>query len=388
MIVVGAGPAGSTAAALLAGRGFDVLVLERDEFPRFHIGESLLPAGLNVLDDLGIKPNDDVFMFKRGAQLLRESTGLVSSFDFADALPGPPRHAWHVDRAPFDTMLRDTAAARGALVRHGVHVTDMQADPASASVQTSYGTERARFIVDASGQDRFVAKLRQATVPYSQFGKAAAFAHFGDVSDEAVEVIGPGNDIRIMMVEGGWLWVIHLPGRRLSIGLVSKKPGLTGAALHSEIAVSPLLRCLTHGTEATAPRLASGFSYRNTATSGPRYACIGDAACFLDPIFSSGVSLALLGAEGLVKRLAPALRAGTEAEADLHNEESAKMDEGYRAFALLIHRFYNTGLVDNVVLNSPANGELRTSITSMLAGDVWRKNNSFREMLFRSRIQL
>jgi flavin-dependent dehydrogenase len=365
-----------------------VLVLEKDEFPRFHIGESLLPAGLNVLHDLGIEPNDDVFMFKRGAQLLRESTGLVSSFDFADALPGPPRHAWHVDRAPFDTMLRDKAAARGALVRHGVHVTDLQADADSALVQTSYGTERARFIVDASGQDRFVAKLRQATVPYTQFGKAAAFAHFSDVSDEAVEVIGPGNDIRIMMVDDGWLWVIHLPGRRLSIGLVSKKPGLTGRALHREIAVSPLLRCLTHGTEATAPRLASGFSYRNTATSGPRYACIGDAACFLDPIFSSGVSLALLGAEGLVKRLAPALRAGTEADAGLHSEESAKMDEGYRAFALLIHRFYNTGLVDNVVLNSPANGELRTSITSMLAGDVWRENNSFREMLFRSRIQV
>jgi flavin-dependent dehydrogenase len=388
VIVIGAGPAGSAAAALLAGRGFDVLVLEKDEFPRFHIGESLLPAGLNVLYDLGIEPNDDVFMFKRGAQLLRESTGLVSSFDFADALPGPPRHAWHVDRAPFDTMLRDKAAARGALVRHGVHVTNMQADPDSASVRTSYGTERARFIVDASGQDRFVAKLRQATVPYTQFGKAAAFAHFSGVSDEAVDVIGPGNDIRIMMVEGGWLWVIHLPGRRLSIGLVSKKPGLNTRALQDEISVSPLLRCLTHGTEATAPSLVSGFSYHNEAKHGPRYACIGDAACFLDPIFSSGVSLALLGAEGLVQRLAPALQAGTEAEADLHSAQSDKMDEGYRAFALLIHRFYNTGLIDNVVLNSPAEGELRACITSMLAGDVWREGNSFRDMLFRSRIRL
>lgn len=388
VIVVGAGPAGSATAGLLAKRGFDVLVLEKDEFPRFRIGESLLPAGLHVLDELGVEPSDEVFNFKRGAQLLRESTGRVSSFDFAEALPGPPRHAWHVERAPFDTMLRDKAADRGAVVRHGVQATDMQVDPDSASVRTAHGMERARFIVDASGQNRFVAKLRQATVPYSQFGKAAAFAHFNGVSDEAVEVIGPGNDIRIMMVEEGWLWVIHLPGRRLSIGLVSKKPGLTGRALHREIDASPLLRCLTHRTEATAPQLVSGFSYRNDATSGPRYACIGDAACFLDPIFSSGVSLALLGAEGLVQRLAPALQAGTESEADLHHAESAKMDEGYRAFALLIHRFYNTGLIDNVVLNSPESSKLRTEITSMLAGDVWREGNSFRDMLFRSRIQL
>ncbi|MFW2388410.1 MAG: NAD(P)/FAD-dependent oxidoreductase [Polyangiales bacterium] len=388
VIVVGAGPAGSTAAALLAGKGFEVLVLEKEEFPRFHIGESLLPAGLPVLHELGIEPDEDVFMFKRGAQFLRESTGLVSSFDFAGALAGPPRHAWHVERASFDTMLRDKAAARGALVRHGVTVTDMQVDTDSASVQTSYGTERARFIVDASGQDRFVAKLRRATVPYSQFGKAAAFAHFDGLSDEAIEVIGPGNDIRIMMVEDGWLWVIHLPGRRLSVGLVSKKPGVSGRALDREIAVSPLLRCLTHGTEATDARLVSGFSYRNDAKCGPRYACIGDAACFLDPVFSSGVSLALLGAEGLVERLAPALQNGTESNEDLYRDESAKMDEGYRAFALLINRFYNTKLVDNVVLNSPAEGELRASITSMLAGDVWREGNAFRDMLFRSRIQL
>jgi len=388
VIVVGSGPAGSASAALLAAEGFDVLVLEKEEFPRFHIGESLLPAGLTVLEDLGIEPDDDVFMFKQGAQFLRESTGLVSSFDFADALEGPPRHAWHVDRASFDTMLRDRASARGALVRHGVTVTDMEVDAESASVQTSYGTERTRFIIDASGQDRFIAKLRQSTVPYSKFGKAAAYAHFSGLSDEAVEVIGPGSDIRIMMVEGGWLWVIHLPGRRLSVGLVSKKPGISGRTLQREIAVSPLLRCLTHGTEATPPQLVSGFSYRNDAKSGPRYACIGDAACFLDPVFSSGVSLALLGAQGLVERLAPALHEGSEAKADLYLEESAKMDEGYRAFALLIHRFYNTRLIDNVVLNSPEEGELRASITSMLAGDVWREGNVFRDMLFRSRIQL
>jgi flavin-dependent dehydrogenase len=388
VIVIGAGPAGSATAGLLATCGFDVLVLEKDEFPRFHIGESLLPAGLPILEELGVEPNDDVFTFKRGAQFLRESTGLVSSFDFAEALPGPPRYAWHVERAGFDTMLRDKASERGAVVRHGVVVTDMQVDADSASVETSYGTEHARFVVDATGQDRFVAKLRRATKPYTQFGKAAAYAHFDGLSDEAVETIGPGNDIRIMMVDDGWMWVIPLPGRRASIGLVSKKPGLTGRALERELATSRLLRCLTAGTEATAPRLATGFSYQNEAKSGSRYACIGDAACFLDPVFSSGVILALISARGLVQQLAPALESGVEADADLYLAESTRMQEGYRAFALLIHRFYNTRWVDNVVLNSPSNGNLRASVTSMLAGDVWRQGNLFRDMLLRSRIQL
>ena len=184
------------------------------------------------------------------------------------------------------------------------------------------------------------------------------------------------------------MWVIHLPGRRLSVGLVTKRPGLSADALDAEIASSPLLRCLTAGTSRTPSQLVGGFSYRNASPSGARYACVGDAACFLDPVFSSGVSLALVGAKSLVEQLAPALQNGAEANEDLCAPHLEKMEEGYRAFALMIHRFYNTRLVDNVVLGSPPDGRLRASITSMLAGDVWREDNVFKDMLLRSRIQL
>lgn len=387
-VVIGAGPAGSTTAALLAAGGFDVLLLDKDEFPRFRIGESLLPSGLPVLDKLGIKPTDDTFQFKRGAEFVCEATRRTASFDFAQALAGPPRHAWHVERASFDAMLRDKAGESGAVVRHGVSATDVQADEEGASVDTTHGKERARFVVDATGQERLIGRRRRAVKPYGRFGKAAVYAHFSGMSDEAVETIGPGNDIRIMMVDGGWLWVIPLPGRRLSVGLVTQRRGMTVDDFQKQVATSPLLRCLTDGTEATKPQIVSNFSYHNDAHHGTRYACVGDAACFLDPVFSSGVSLALIGACSLVERLGPALDKGTEGAAEFYAPLSHRMQQGYRAFALLIHRFYNTRLVDNVVLDAPPDGVLRASITSMLAGDVWGKDNSFKDMLLRSRIQL
>ena len=160
-------------------------------------------------------------------------------------------------------MLRDKASARGALVRHGVSVIDMQVDAESASVQTSYGTERARFIVDASGQDCFVAKLRQATVPYSQFGKAAAFAHFSGLSDEALEVIGPGSDIRIMMVEGGWLWVIHLPVAGSAWAWCRRSQGSPATFSNAK---SRCLRCCVASRTVPRPRRPSSPAASATAT--------------------------------------------------------------------------------------------------------------------------
>jgi flavin-dependent dehydrogenase len=386
VLVVGAGPGGSTAAALLARAGFRVLVLEKEAFPRFHIGESLLPAACEVLASLELTPDPGLCKFKRGAEFICESTQRRAAFDFAEALPGPPRHAYQVDRSLFDTMLRDRAAALGAEVRHGVHVRGVEIGAEEVRVQSSHGVERARFLVDASGQDRLLARQQRSVEPFPQFGKAASFMHFEGISPRALADFEPHNDIRIMLIDEGWAWVIPMPGDRLSIGVVSRKRGLSKDTISDYVASSKLVSNWVEGARASAPRLIGNFSYRNTRTEGTRYACIGDAACFIDPVFSSGVSLAMLGARSLVEQLSPALRAGREHEAELLLANKPKVERAYDTFASLVYRFYNTRFVHHFILGAPAQGTLRPGVTSVLAGDVLRDDNPFADMLLRSRI--
>lgn len=387
VIVIGAGPGGSTSAALLAGRGVDVLVLERDEFPRFHIGESLLPSGLNVHELLGLSPDEDAFVYKRGARFVCESTNRSADFDFGEALPGCPAHAWHVERARFDTLIRDRARAAGARVEHGVSVLDVAFESDCVRVTTDQGELRARFLIDASGQKRFLARKMKTVEPFREFGKAAVFTHFADLSDDALEAIGEGNDIRIVMVEDGWVWMIPLPGRRLSLGIVSKRQGIRTEWLDEYLTRSPMARRWTAGAVRGETRVESNFSFKNTAPYGSRYACVGDAACFLDPVFSSGVSLAMNGATLLVDALVPALESGDEGRADLLVPLRTEMSRAYDTFAAFIHRFYNRRIVENLFFGAPPDGSMRSAVISVLAGDVWREDNPFQDMLLRSRLQ-
>ena len=209
VLIVGAGPGGSAAAAFLADQGFDVLVLERSEFPRFHIGESLLPLGVGVLERLGIEPDPDVFKFKRGAQFICETTHRSFDISFSEAFPGPPRHAYQVERPAFDAIVRDRARAAGAQVRHGVYVRDVDIDETGVTLGLDSGESlRGRYLVDASGQGRLMGRLKKALEPYKDFGIAAAYQHFEGIDESKM---GEHGDIRIMMRPEGWGWVIPLP---------------------------------------------------------------------------------------------------------------------------------------------------------------------------------
>ncbi len=384
VIVIGAGPGGSTAAALLAASGHRVMVLEKEEFPHFKIGESLLPACLPVLDRLGIEPRRDTFVWKRGAQFVCETTGRSQTFGFEGALNDRPRHAWHVDRARFDMLLRDRARACGAEVQHGETVQDIEIGAEHVTVTTRTQAVQARYLIDASGQSRLLARRANAVVPFECFGRAAVFTHFEGLGDAAEAELAPHFDIRIVLRPDGWGWIIPLPGRRLSVGLVAKQK-VTPAELDSGLLDGPLVRRLTAGATRLQTHVVGNYSYTNRVPHGARHAAIGDAACFLDPVFSSGVTLAMRGAASLVDVVAPALAAGTEARPDLLAEHAVGMQRATATFAGLIDRFYNSKFAESVFLNPSLGMEWRQGVLGVLAGDVWSTGNPFQEMLLRAR---
>jgi flavin-dependent dehydrogenase len=385
VIIVGGGPAGSTAANLLAHAGHDVLLLEKETFPRFHIGESLLPIDLPIFTRLGVTLPADRYIRKDGAEFINERTGEHVTFTFAKALDGTPRHAYQVERARFDELLLRQAAARGAEVREGVKVTGSALDADGASVETSAGPARARYLIDATGQDAMLARANRTVEPLKGFGCVAVFRHYDGLSPQIAAELAETGNIKILMIPDGWVWLIPLSGNRLSVGVVSRFAVNGPDTLVKTEASSPLIKRLTAGATFSEPTIIRNFSFRNGDAFGARYGCIGDASCFLDPVFSSGVSLAMLGGEALADRLSAALLQNREADPTLMAAHAEKMKIGYRSFATLIYRFYHAKLVENLFF--PAvddDAPLRAGITSLLGADFWRDDNPFQQMLLAS----
>ncbi len=387
VIIVGAGPAGSTAANLLAQAGHRAVVLERERFPRFHIGESLLPIDLPLFTRLGVDLAGGGYHFKQGAEFWDERTGEFAFFSFADAMAGTPSHAWQVERAVFDHMLAQRASACGADVRYGETMTAIETGAAGVRVTTDRGTYTGRFVFDATGRDAHLGKRGRTIAPIRELGRAAIFGHYEGLAPEVLAEIQPQGNIKVVIVEDGWHWLIPLIGGRLSVGLVKWRGKVDEQAFAAAVEASPLIRRLTAGARRSPLNALADWSYRNTQPSGARWACIGDAACFLDPVFSSGVSLAMLGAEAAVDLLAPALARGEEADAALMAPWSEHMRVAYESFEQLIRRFYHTRMVSHLFFAAEPDPALRRGLISVLAGDVWRTDNPFQNMLQASRLR-
>jgi flavin-dependent dehydrogenase len=382
VVILGGGPGGSTAAALLGRAGRRVLVLEREAFPRFHVGESLLPRSMEVLDRLGAMPALEAeFLRKYGARFIDSATGRESRFSFADALRAGSPYAFEVPRDRFDQVLLEHAATLGAEVRHGWEATRMIVDGGRAVgvvARDPQGAEHAisaTCTVDATGRAalRAHAERSQRKLPLLE----RTFAVFGQFSGvprpEGIEA----GDIRIVIAPACWFWVIPFRDRRTSVGAVldpaaiATAQGSTAAATFAALCESspPMRRLMADAAPLFEVRAAADFSYRVGEIIGDGWLALGDAAGFVDPLFSTGVHLAIQGAA-----LAAPLVDQALAEGDVSRERFLPYEKSQRRaveiFVGAVQAFYKKSLIP--VLFAPEQRPLmRAMITSILAGDAY-----------------
>ena len=380
ILVIGGGPAGSTAAALLAAQGRDVALLEKAHHPRFHIGESLLPANVALFEKLGVRQEvEQIGMPKYGVEFVSPEHAHRSCLDFADAWDGARMpSAWQVRRSELDELLFRNAARRGARTVEGCAVRDLAFDADGATVQAemddgSQRTWRAAFVLDASGRDTLLSRKFGLKERNPRHDSAALFGHF--TGARRLEGREEGN-ISILWFEHGWFWFIPLADGTTSVGAVCWPYYLKSRAkplrefFTDTIALCPELadRLQSATLVDDAVHATGNYSYGARACSGERYLLLGDAFTFIDPMFSSGVYLAMqsgfAGAETALACLdqpeqASAARAAFE----------ARMRRGPDAYSWMIYRSTNPTIRD--MFMHPRNPlRVKEALLSLLAGDI------------------
>ena len=356
VIVVGGGPAGSAAATMLARKGWQVTVLEREQFPRDHVGESLLPASIPVLEELGALPAVESagFLPKYGATMVWGSGDAPWSWYFKETSQRYP-HSYQVWRPQFDQILLDNAKAQGVTVLEGHHVTEVIFDGGEAvgveftNTDGDTGEGQARFIVDASGQSTLLARHLESKEWDPFFQNLAVYAYFTG----AKPLPEPDqNNIFIESYRYGWLWTIPLHTGRSSVGVVvDSKTGQEGiqqngakAFLEAQLAQSSLTRAMLEKAKMDSePAVVMDWSYTAGKMYGPGYILAGDAACFVDPLFSSGVHLALMSGVLAAAYVTTALNDPSMAEeaGEVYQELYLKEYNQFREMARL---FYSSNL--------------------------------------------
>ena len=351
VVVVGGGPAGSAAATMLVRKGWRVRLYERDKFPREHVGESLLPASMPVLAELGVLPAVEAagFLPKYGATMVWGRDPDPWSWSFRESSPRYP-HAFQVVRAQFDEILLRNAAGEGVDVREGHRVLEADAGPAGASltVEDAEGrphTAHARFIVDASGQAGLIGRDRSLRESDPFFRNLAVYGYYAGGS----RLPEPDtNNILIESIEDGWLWAIPLHTGLVSTGVVvdSATGGEGIAAIGPEayfrerIASGSHISALLQGATLTgAPTIVRDWSYSSRELAGESFVLAGDAACFVDPLFSSGVHLALSSGVLAAAYVTSALNDPElgRAAAAVYSEQYRQQYEHFRELARLFY---------------------------------------------------
>jgi flavin-dependent dehydrogenase len=378
--VIGGGPAGSTAATLLARRGYKVIALEKARHPRFHIGESLLPMNLPLFERLGVLDKVRALgVFKSGADFEADNERGYNTFAFARAIGNSPPHAYQVWRQDFDKMLYEHARECGADAREGHEVLAVEQNgPRAARLEVraddgcNYAIQ-ARYVVDASGRDAFLAAKRHLRRKNREHQSAAIFGHFRGAAARLGEDAG---NISIYRFAHGWMWMIPLPDGVMSVGAVCRpeylkqRKGRTVEYLLDTLKQNAgLWQRVQRAVLIGEVRVTGNYSYDSRRMGGPGWVLIGDAFAFLDPVFSSGVYLAMSGAESAAAAVDTALREPQREKALLRKLEK-RQRAGMRRFSFFIYRF--NGPVMQQMFRQPRNTwQLEQGVISMLAGDLF-----------------
>lgn len=383
-VVVGGGPAGATAAALVAEAGHRVLLLEREEFPRFKIGESLMPACGEVLERLGLVDRLQASHFpkKHSVQFFSRTGQASSPFYFSDLECARHPQTWQVLRSEFDQMLVDNAREKGAEVHHGVNVREVlfEGDRAvGVRVQLPDGSRRevgARVVVDATGQNALVSRKLGLQDEDANLRNASIFTHYtGGQRD-------PGRDEGATLVlhtthQKSWFWYIPLPDDVVSVGVVAPQEYLVRPPKRSpqevfeeELAQCPGLLPRLESARQTMPmKVLRDFTYKSRRRAGDGWVLVGDAYGFVDPLYSSGVFFALKSGELAADAICQGL-----ADGDLSGERLGAFEgsflRGMEAVRKLVYAFYDREFSFARFLER--HPQYREALVQILIGDVFR----------------
>jgi flavin-dependent dehydrogenase len=378
--VIGGGPAGSTTAALLARRGHSVILLEKAHHPRFHIGESLLPMNLPLFERLGVLDKVRALgVVKPGADFEADNERGYNSFAFARALGNSPPHAFQVWRADFDRMLFQHARSCGVSAREGHEVVQCeQLGPRDSRLEVRTGegsyAVHTRYVVDASGRDTFLSARRRLRRRNKLHQSAAIFGHFRGAETRPGEDAG---NISIYRFEYGWMWMIPLPEGVMSVGAVCRPDYLKQRRspplefLRATLQRNPGLWRRVEHAELIGDKVhvTGNYSYDSRRIGGPGWMLVGDAFAFVDPVFSSGVYLAMSGAEQAARAIDAVLRAPEQEKAVLRRLER-RYRSGIRRFSFFIYRF-NDPVMDRLFRRPSNRLQIEQGMISMLAGDLF-----------------
>jgi geranylgeranyl reductase family protein len=384
VVVCGGGPGGSTAATFLARQGFSVALFERERFPRFHIGESLLPYNVPLFQRLGVfeKLRAAGTQVKFGARFYHQGTDHVRLVRFADAFDGAPASAFQVKRAEFDTLLLENARESGVRVSEGTRVEEVLFDGERATGVRVKGSEderarevTAKVVVDATGRDALMSRRLGGRRKDPELDRSAAFAHFSGFR----RADGPtGGDIVVVTTADGWWWLIPFSDGTVSVGVVmpssrfAKRTGTVEELFEGRVAATQEVSELLEGNRRIGEiRAIPDYSYRTPRTSGDGFCLVGDAACFLDPVFSSGVLLAMSSGEMAAEAIGRALsRHGRVDAADFRTMER-RHGRAIARFSRFVHGFYKPHVLETFYTDSPI-PLITGAVTTVLAGAVFR----------------